>query len=327
MRRKTLYTFILSIFVLFVSYYLYLKIKDFMSSNDQLVPNDPVVEGESPMHMETFRLTETDGMALNWFLNSKSADMFRDQNLIVFKQVFTEINTDQGKSKYSIYANSGTYYVNSDKIALRGDVKIVTSNGYEFETDAVLYNSKYKKIITNLPVTAFGPRGGENPLFIKGVGLKGDIDSGDFEFTKRVITSKGDDGAPSFIEVNSGSALFNTKVNKVEFRRNVVAKRNDMDIKGEYLYIDYNETGSINKLNVKENVVLGLRDGTEKISRTAYCGEADIDVKSNRIVLMDNPELKYSDDIIVGEKIILFTDSDEVQVEKVKAEVTEGSIN
>jgi len=87
------------------------------------------------------------------------------------------------------------------------------------------------------------------------------------------------------------------------------------------LKLGYTPKGDLQDIEVTGGVK--IRAGQEKY---ALCEKALIRGSSSEVILTGKPEFHADGDIIVGQKIVFFTDSDEVYVEKVKAEVSEKTV-
>jgi LPS export ABC transporter protein LptC/lipopolysaccharide transport protein LptA len=281
----------------------------------------PELEKNSPMHIEGLELKENKGMFTSWELSSEAADVYKDKGIILFDKVSTKIFSETDHNSYRINSSGkGTYFINDDRFVLNNDVVIRTSNGFVFTTDAVQYDSENKSLKTNRPVTARGMTSKNDVLSIEGTGLKGNIDSGDFSITKKVSTKVGED-----LEIKSGFVSFNKDGNQAVFKKDIYAKRDNMDIRGDQLLATYDKDGSLQKLDVLGNVMLNM-EGKNRGSRKALCDHAEISGKDSSVVLLGRPEFHAGEDIMTGEKITFYTDTDEVLVEKVRAEVSDQGV-
>lgn len=247
----------------------------------------------------------------------KYADVFgTPSSQIVFNDVkaFVYGTKDQNEI-YTINSLDGTYWTKDDKINLEGNVVIGTSKGYSFYTDDVLYDIGRKKMSTKSNVSAKGSVDKGDKLYIEGAGLKGDIVEGDFYLVDKVDAKLG-----TKLDIKSKKAVFNTKKNNVTFDGGVSARKEKVDISGGKISVGYNKKGEMNDMNVEGDVAIKTN------KKRALCDHAVIKANSDEIVLTGKPEFHSGSDIIVGEKIVFFSDSEEVYVSKVKATVTEKAV-
>jgi len=270
----------------------------------------------SSMGIKGFKLEQTDGNKLEWVLNAENAEMFKKDGYILFSNVSADIyGSGQEKDVYNLLSKRGIYYTNSDIISLENDVNIKTSGGYTFSTSGASYSAGSKKIFSDSSIVAEGESSKGDRLYLEGNGLRGNISSGDFLINKKVMTRFGDK-----LEIESNSATINSRIRKIVFENRVQARKKELDIKGRKLSVEYDKGGNISDIVVDGNVDLNID------TRRALCDRAVISTESDEVILTGKPEFHSGDDIVVGEKIVFYTNNDEVFVSRVKADVSEGGV-
>ena len=262
-------------------------------------------------------LEQTNGNKIEWTLNSKYANVFGTPgNQIVFDNVRAYVyGTKDPSEVYTINSLGGTYWTKDDKIDLEGNVVVGTAKGYSFYTDEALYDINKKKISTKSNVSAKGSADKGEKLYVEGTGMKGDVAEGDFYLIDKVVANLG-----TKLNIKSKTAVFNTKKNNVTFDGGVSARKDKVNISGGKMSVGYNKKGEMNDMNVEGDVAINTN------KKKALCDHAVIKANSDEIVLTGKPEFHSGSDIIVGEKIVFFSDSEEVFVSKVKATVTEKAV-
>ena len=275
------------------------------------------MEPTPAMAIKGLVLEQTNGNKIEWVLNSKYANVFGTPgSQIVFSDVKAFVYGTKDPSEiYTINSLGGTYWTKDDKIDLSGNVVLGTAKGYSFYTDEALYDINKKKISTKSNVSAKGSADKGERLYVEGVGLKGDVAEGDFYLIDKVIATLG-----TKLNIKSKKAVFNTKKNNVTFDGGVSAQKEKVNISGGKLSVVYSKKGEMNDMNVEGDVAIKMN------KKRALCDHAVIKANSDEIVLTGKPEFHSGSDIIVGEKIVFFTDSEEVYVSKVKATVTEKAV-
>jgi LPS export ABC transporter protein LptC/lipopolysaccharide transport protein LptA len=266
------------------------------------------------MAIKSLVLEQTNGNKVEWVLNSKYANVFGTPGTqLVFDGVKAFVyGTKDPNEVYTIDSLGGTYWTKEDKINLEGNVVVGTSKGYSFYTDDALYDISKKKISTNSNVSAKGTADKGDKLYVQGTGMKGNIAVGDFYLMDKVDATLG-----TKLDIKSKKAVFNTQKNNVTFGGGVSARKDKVDISGGEIFVGYNKKGEMNDMKVEGEVAIQTNN------KKALCDHALIKANSDEIVLTGRPEFHSGSDIIVGQKIVFFTDSDEVYVSKVKATVTE----
>jgi LPS export ABC transporter protein LptC/lipopolysaccharide transport protein LptA len=314
MRKKTLFSIFIFSLAFCLAYFAYFKIKNILSSDEKIFPTILLGEEGPSMTIKGFKLEESKGERLEWVLSANEARMFKNKGEILFTVVNTEVLGDGNKREsYTIKSDNGTYYTKQDKMNFNGNVGMQTSNGYDFVTDDVFYMAKEKKLETDKDVIIKGTSQKGEKIYVSGKGLKGDVNASDFKIMDNAVTKLGDN-----LEVQSQSALVNTKDSTAVFVEKINAKKGNVRIKGDKLEVSYTNKGDVNDIDVAGNVRLNIE------KKLALCDNAVIKGSSNEIVLTGKPELHMAGDIMVGEKIVFFTDNDEVYVERVKADVSQG---
>jgi LPS export ABC transporter protein LptC/lipopolysaccharide transport protein LptA len=269
------------------------------------------------MTIKGFVLEQTNGDKIDWTLNSKGANMFgAPSNQMIFSEVNALVyGTKDQKEVYTINAATGSYLTKEDKINLKDDVVVKTTSGYTFYTQEALYDIAKKKISTKASVNAQGSSSSGEAVNIAGNGLKGDIAVGDFYLIEDVVATMG-----KKLNIKSNKAVFNTKQKNILFDGDVSAQKEKITIGGDKMSVGYDKKGVMNDMDVQGKVVIKTGD------KKALCENALIKVSSDEIVLTGKPEFHAGKDIIVGDKIVFFTNSEEVYVSKVRAAVSEKAV-
>lgn len=277
---------------------------NFLSSFKESIPG---------MFIEGFTLREESKKDENWVLNSKNAVMYEKKGFIEFRDVVTDIYKKNLKL-YTLKSDKGKYLIKKDKIKLLKNVVVTTDTGFIIKTDFIDYNSQKRTIKTDSFVEVDGFNSGDK-IHLEGYGVDGFLDQDMFNLKSNVKASLSDD-----MIIRSDKARFSSNEKKATFLENVKANKSGIEIKGDILKISYDKNTNLNDIYVYNHVVLKIDD------KEAMCEQAVILNSSKKIVMYGHPELYIGSDVIVGEKIEFYTDSDEVYVSKVKAEVEKGGI-
>ncbi len=269
------------------------------------------------MTIKGFRLEQTNGNKVEWTLNSKFAHMYGSpNNQMIFSEVDALVHgTSDQNEVYKINAATGSYWTKDDKISLANNVVVSTSKGYTFYTQDALYDIAKKKISTKSSVNAKGSSSEGDAINMDGNGFKGDVGTGVFNLIDDVVATMG-----KKLNIKSNKAVFNTKDHNISFDGDVSAKKGKIDIGGDKIAIGYDKKGVMKDMDVEGKVVIKTGD------KKALCDNALIKANSDEVILTGKPEFHAGKDIIVGEKIVFFTDSEEVYVSKVKAAVSEKAV-
>lgn len=269
------------------------------------------------MTIKGLKLEQTNGDKVEWTLNSRSAHIYGSpNNQMIFSDVDALVyGTNDQNEVYKINAATGSYWTKDDRISLADNVVVGTSKGYTFYTEDALYDIAKKKISTKSSVNAKGTSSDGDAVNMDGNGLKGDVGTGVFNLIDDVVATMG-----KKLNIKSNKAVFNTKDHNITFDGDVSAKKEKIDIGGDRISVGYDKKGAMKDMDVQGKVVIKTGD------KKALCDNALIKANSDEIILTGKPEFHAGKDIIVGEKIVFFTDSEEVYVSKVKAAVSEKAV-
>lgn len=110
------------------------------------------------LKIEGVHLTRAVAGKMEWELRARSADFFREEGVTRLdapKVVFF----GNGDKRIELTGSKGEVFNNTNDLAVSGDVRIVSSNGYTLRSDFLRYYSE-KKIVTT-----------ESKVFMKGKGI------------------------------------------------------------------------------------------------------------------------------------------------------------
>ena len=114
--------------------------------------------------------------------------------------------------------------------------------------------------------------------------------------------------APGPVRITSDSMEAIRDKRLVIFRGDVVAEE-DFLLCTDELYITYGENNEIDDITARGNVLIVHED------RVASSSEARYDRKNRTLVLTGDPQIKQCTDMVRGEKITVYIDSDRATVE------------
>ena len=129
-----------------------------------------LVNSQASMVINNPHYSHTNEAALKeWELNAKSAQFFKEKNLVVFKDVVVTFYAKDGK-RYTLSGDAGELHTESQNIRVTGNV---VGKGYqgEFHTNSLQYDAKEKKITTTDQVQFQSQQFG-----VKGKGMVVDVE-------------------------------------------------------------------------------------------------------------------------------------------------------
>lgn len=122
------------------------------------------------LKIEGVHLTRAVAGKMEWELRARSADFFREEGVTRLdapKVVFF----GNGDKRIELTGSKGEVFNNTNDLAVSGDVRIVSSNGYTLRSDFLRYYSE-KKIVTTESKVFMNGKG----IDMEGAGMVADIE-------------------------------------------------------------------------------------------------------------------------------------------------------
>ncbi|MDO8444550.1 MAG: LPS export ABC transporter periplasmic protein LptC [Deltaproteobacteria bacterium] len=114
-------------------------------------------------------LTRSVAGRTEWELKATSADYFREEGVTRLESPEVTVYGN-GDKRIELRGDEGKVFNNTNDVALSGNVNIVTSDGYIFQSDSLRYSSGKKVVTTESKVFIKGKR-----MEAEGVGMVADI--------------------------------------------------------------------------------------------------------------------------------------------------------
>jgi LPS export ABC transporter protein LptC len=124
----------------------------------------------SDLKIEEVRLTRAIEGRIEWELRAKSADYFREKG-ITHLELPEVVFYGKGDKRIELKGEKGEVYSDTNDVAVSGNVRIVTSDGYSFQSDYLRYSSQKRVVTTESRVIVKG-----KGLDMEGTGMLADIE-------------------------------------------------------------------------------------------------------------------------------------------------------
>jgi len=118
-----------------------------------------------------------------WELRAKEGHFFDNDQILALKDVLLKLDSFK-KTSYTIKGNEGDYFRKSGKIILKGDVLGRSANGYQIQTNLLIYRQEDNEVETDEHIKVIGPF-----FRVKGDGLYIDLNKKKFMVKKNVCTT------------------------------------------------------------------------------------------------------------------------------------------
>lgn len=215
---------------------------------------------------------------------------------------------------FSVRGSQGTVSESRNQMQISGEVETLSSDGYRFVTDSILYDPVLHALISPGRVEMSGPPDKDGAgIRVTGIGLRTLIHERKTEIQSDVLATKPVAGQrPMSIKSSFAEFLGDKKV--ARFSGDVVIRSADMVISGPFAEFRVDP-----KSNQLDQLVMNNGVKLQDPLRKATAGKMTAYVRENKIVLDGNPKVYQDQDVLVGDQIVLLDNGERVQIVNVKA--------
>ncbi|MCB0393523.1 MAG: LPS export ABC transporter periplasmic protein LptC [Bdellovibrionales bacterium] len=263
--------------------------------------------------ISSVELMESNEDGKEWELKSEKASLYEEDSIWDLNKVNTKLF---GKSdvEYNVRGDKGTVFIQKKNITIKGNVRIESSNGYEFSTASAEYLSEKRELLAQNEVVMKGPKSeGEKQINLTGVGLLANLETNVIYVLRDVHARKGIENG-QFFTIQSGSAEFSGVEKVAKFFRDVVVDIGGTRITGPQAELVYDRQ----KSNLKSmSVVGGIR--ISDIDKWAAADRIDMYFEQNKYILRGAPRVIQNNDELAGDEIVFYNGGEEIEVKGAKA--------
>ena len=131
--------------------------------------------------VEDFNVTETDSGRTMWVLFAKDAATYQARDLVTARSLTIDFYDDKGQQSSELKANEGELYQRTRDMVARGNVVLVTTEGWRMSTDEMRFLNSQRKITSDKLV-----RVEKEGTVLEGVGFTSDPNLEHFEFQHQI---------------------------------------------------------------------------------------------------------------------------------------------
>ncbi|MCB0413740.1 MAG: LPS export ABC transporter periplasmic protein LptC [Bdellovibrionales bacterium] len=285
-------------------------IKDY-SDLSQIDPSEDVEQDMKGVH-----LIEASEGQKEWELWAENATSYKSKAEWNLKEIRVKFFGQKGVF-YDVYGENGKITMADKNIEILGEVKLISSNGYRFFTNKILYSSEGRLIEAPKIVKMLGPktkvRGDE--LSLVGNRMNIHIQESRMEVLGNIRANKVIENRRK-IKIKSELALFSGRSNEVIFEKNVVVDVNSIRVTGPKAQFVYKqETSEIDYVSFDGGVRLSDKN------KWATSQKLEAFVSQNKFIFKGNPRLVQGADELQGQEIVLIDGGNLVKVVKANANI------
>lgn len=247
-----------------------------------------------------------------WDIESKFAELHRKENYAFLHDVISNFYAEATGNVVSTKSDYGRCQLDSSEVFLEGNVVVKSRRGYLFELPRLKYLGKMHEFHSEDAVEMKGPDVAKPAMFLRGVGLKADIDREYFTVKKNVVAQKRLRNS-EWIKITSRTGEFHTEDQHAFFQGAVSSILSSARIQSDSLELVVSDQKEL--INARGNVVLHTK------KRKAHADTALIEAGSSQIVLEGRASVDADDNQIRGRRILLYSDEDRVEVEQAEGRI------
>ena len=272
--------------------------------------------------MEKVHLIETTDGAREWDLRAETAITYQNTEDWLIEGVNA---TFFGRDELNtvVTGERGIVKVGSKDVEISGDVKVVSSNGYEFRSQRVNYNSRERVLLSDTPVTMQSESKTQKKKTptqetnLTGGGMRLDLNSGIIQLHTPV---KGRMQMANELpaELSSETAEFSAKSYMATFLGQVLIQYKALQVRGPKAVFNYDKE----KQDLRSIDFLGGVKVSD-VDKWARAQHLRIFTDEDRLVLRGQPKVVQDNDELRGDEIIFLDGGNEVRVEKGRARIEE----
>lgn len=270
--------------------------------------------------MRGAHLVETREGEKEWELWSDTATSYKQKAQWSLQTVKTQFFGKDGVH-FIVTGERGSVQVQTKDMTVLGNVKIRSSNGYVFKTEAVEYHSVQRRLIAPKPVTMWGPQDETgNSLFLRGQSLEADLNNALMTVHRDVKGEKSFKGDKR-LQIRSQRADFSGKSNLARFSGEVVMDFESMRITGPEAVFEYGPDANLVK---SVHVSGGVR--VSDLDKWATSQKVSVNFDKDKYVFRGNPKVVQNNDELQGEEIVFLEGGRKVEVLKARAKVDKSRL-
>ena len=138
--------------------------------------------GELPDgEVEDFNITETDSGRTQWKLFAKHAATYQARDLVTARTLTIDFFDEKGLQSSELKADAGELYQRTRDMIARGNVVLVTTEGWRMSTEEMHFLNSHRKITSDKLV-----RVEKEGTVLEGVGFESDPNLEHFEFQHQI---------------------------------------------------------------------------------------------------------------------------------------------
>lgn len=260
--------------------------------------------------MQGVHLVENSESEKGWELFANEAVGTADSQWVLKKVKVQFFN--ENKSNFLVTGDLGRIDGTSKDMNITGNVKIVSSNGYNFTTKQLNYIAKQKTMVSDDEVLMEGPDDRSGKGFkLTGQKLLVDVVKNKMSILEKIHATK-IINLKKF-DLTSTRADFSNKSQEAQFSGNVKMDLGGLFVQAPIANFQYsNVNKALNKIVLQQGVEFVDKD------RKGSCTDLEMDLVENKMTMRGQPKVQQGEDEIKGHEIVFFDGGKKVKINRAK---------
>lgn len=286
------------------------------SIDDKITPKqDLTQETGAEQKMKGIHLVESRSGDRDWELFAQAAEGFQGQGKWELKNVRV-LFYSQDAVQFTVTGESGTIDTKTRDIQVKGDVKIISVNGYRFQTEVVNYLAANRLLKSPEKIKMLGPSDGlGKAIELNGGNMETQVDQSVMKIGDNVQAEKALENGKNFV-IKSKGAEFLGNSYSARFFDQVSIELDSMKMEGPEANFQYDKGKDfLQSILVKGGVKVS------DIDKYATSEQVRFEPLENKFILRGHPRVVQNNDEIQGDQIVFIDGGKKVKVENIRAKM------
>ncbi|MFN7729663.1 MAG: LPS export ABC transporter periplasmic protein LptC, partial [Bdellovibrio sp.] len=274
-----------------------------------------VTKDEVQQKMKGVHLVESSKGTRDWELFADAAEGFEGKGKWQIQKVKI-LFYSENKVQFTVTGKAAEIDTKTKDMKIEGAVRTVAENGYQFESEILLYKAGPRILESPGSVRMVGPSDAQGPgMVVMANSMRGLVDKSEVTLEGNVTARKQFKTGRQF-GVRSQFAQFSGLHYQARFRDQVMIEYGAMKLESPEAAFQYKTTSSLLEfVQLKGGVKINDAD------KYATADQVRIEPETNRIVLNGKPRVVQGQDELMGEQIVFIDGGKKVKIEKIRARV------
>lgn len=262
--------------------------------------------------MEGVHLVESREGDRDWELFAEAAEGYQGHGTWELRKVKVLFYSED-QVQFTVTGDQGSIDSKSKDMSIRGQVQMISANGYRFNTDVCNYEATPRILKSPFAVKMVGPPDNKGKaMHLVGDRMETSIETSLMTIRDNVRATKAIVEGKDFV-IRSGAAEFSSNSNLARFFEKVFIQVDTMKLEGPEAQFQYDRgTDFLSSVLVQGGVRVSDMD------KYATSETVQFEPLRNQLVLKGRPRVVQNNDEITGDRIVFIDGGKKVKVENIR---------